>query len=93
MKTENKIEELFKQTMNCFSNEELNILFNNTFDMVLYTDNNNRYLCLDDDKQILINEKCSLFYYYTKAIVFYKNNIEIKAQNELKKQINNLIKL
>jgi len=93
MKVKNKIEELFKQTMNCFDNEELNLLFDYTFDMVIYTNNNNRYLCLDDNNQILINEECSLFYYFKKAKVYYKNIIENTAKNDLKKQINALIRL
>ena len=96
MKTENKIEELFKQTMNSFSNEELNTLFINSFDMIVWTNKDNqRYLSLDDhdDKEILINEECSLFYYYTKAQVMYKYRIELNSQNELKRQINALIKL
>lgn len=94
MKTENKIELLLRKSIVNFSNDELNLLFEHCFNMYVFTDNDfNRYLCLDDDTTILLMPELTLFFYFNKAKVYYKNIIEIQAQNELKKQINNLIKI
>ena len=96
MKTENKVENFLSQTIGNYSTEELNTLFYNSFEMIVWTNNDlQRYLSLDDDDdtEILINEECTLFYYYKKAKDMYKCRIELNSRNELKKQINNLIKL
>jgi hypothetical protein len=93
MKTENKIENLLNEFVGNLSNDELNTLFIH-FDMYVYTDNYfNRYLCLDDDKQIELINDAFLFYYFIESIKYYQNKLKDYGKLELKKQINSLIKL
>lgn len=89
MKTEN----FFKETIENYSNDDLNTLLIN-FDMYVYTDNDfNRWLQLDDDTHILLNTKCSLFYYFKVCLENYKITLKETAKNELKRQINNLLNI
>ena len=96
MKTKNKIHDLFATPMNQFTNEELNILFDHTFNMFVYTDPNDinkRCIVFDEDSVLPINESCSLLYYVTKAKVFYKGTIQQNARFELQLEFKKLFNL
>jgi hypothetical protein len=93
MKTPNKIENFFNETIGNLSNDELNMLFIH-YGMYIFTDNDfNRWLCLDDDKQIQLNNDVFLFYYFNEVMKFYYKNCKQLGKNELKRELNNLIKM
>jgi hypothetical protein len=93
MKTENKIENFFNETIGNLSNDELNTLFTH-YDMYMFTDNDfNRWLCLDDDKQIQLNNDVFLFYYFVEILKFNEKKYKEIGKNELKRELNNLIKM
>lgn len=93
MKTKNKTETFFNEIIGNYNNDDLNTLFIH-FDMYVYTDDDfNRWLQVDDDKQILLNTKCSLFYYFKECLKYNESKYKEYGKNELKRQINALIKL
>jgi len=95
MKTENKVHDLFATPMNQFTNEELNILFGHTYDMFVYTNlkENKRYLVLDDEQNVPIDESRFLAYYVMKARVFYKETIKQNSRLELQREFKKLFNL
>ena len=93
MKTENKTETFLSETIGNYSNEELNTLFLH-FDMYVYTDDNfNRWLFFDDDKHIQLNNDVFILYYFKECLKYYESKYKEYGKNELKRQINSLIKL
>lgn len=96
MKTQNKIHDLFATPINQFTNEELNILFDHTFNMFVYTDPNDhkkRCIVFDDDHVLPINESRFLLYYLSKAKVFYKETIKQNSRLELQREFKKLFNL
>ena len=91
MKTENKTANFFNVTIGNLSNEELNTLFVN-FDMFVHTDNDlNRWLCLEEDKEIQLINDVFLYYYFNEVVKFYYKKCIKIGKNELKREVNSLI--
>ena len=100
MKTQNKIHDLFATPINQFTNEELNILLDHTFNMFVYTvspsdpnDPKERRIVLDEDHVMPIDESRFLLYYLSKAKVFYKETTKQNARLELQRELKKLLNL
>ena len=96
METKNKIENLFITKMKDFTTEELNVLFEHAFDVIIYSefkDNLIRYIFVDYDLIFEINENLTLLYYFKKVKVYYINEIETRSKNNLKKQFKALFNI
>lgn len=96
MKTENKIQDLFATPINQFTNEELNILFDHTFDMFVYTDpndKNKRCIVFDDDRVYPIDEDRFLWHYISIAKKFRVEELKECARLELQREFKKLFNL
>ena len=96
METKNKIENLFITKMKDFTTEELNVLFQNSYDVIIWTQNKDhliRYIWVDDDSNFEIDENLTLFFYFEKVKIWYINHIETKSKNNLKKQFKDLFNI
>jgi len=107
MKTENKIQDLFATPINQFTNEELNILFDHTFDMFVYTDpndKNKRCIVFDinskygwkdscNDRVYPIDENRFLWHYISIAKKYRVEELKECARLELQREFKKLFNL
>ena len=96
METKNKIENLFNTKMKNFSDEELNVLFNHSYDVIVYTEciyKEFRYITINEDLIFQIDENLTLLYYFKKVKVYYFNEIEIKIKRDIIFQAKKLLNI
>ena len=91
MKNVNVIEELLKEKILNYDVKELNLLFYHCFDMPVYEEFGNMYLCLSDDDNKYLDPDKTIFYYFKLAKIVYKDQLEKQAKNNLRKELNKLL--
>lgn len=91
----NKVEQYLSKTIAEFTLEELNTIFYNLYDTVIYEVSNEYFIDIENTQgnvinTIRINKNCSLFFYLRKIKVCYQFYLENKTKVNLYRDFKNL---